>query len=90
MSLDRDLKPFPCNSCGKCCENVSLSEITQPLDRGDGTCYHFDINTKRCLIYDERPNICRVEFQYQKNYSHLHTWDEFITLNLEVCDLLQS
>lgn len=29
------LTPFPCNSCGKCCRRVNLSEQTRFLDRGD-------------------------------------------------------
>ena len=90
MEQPRELKPFPCNSCGKCCQNVHLSEITQPLDRGDGTCHHFDENTKLCLIYNNRPNICRVESEYINNYSTKYTWDEFININLKICELLQS
>jgi Fe-S-cluster containining protein len=84
----QDLKPFPCNACGKCCANVHLSEITQPLDRGDGICRHLDNDTKRCQIYDQRPDICRVELQYRTHYSHQFSWDEFITINLTICESL--
>ena len=83
------LEPFPCNSCGKCCENVHLSELTSYLDRGDGCCCHFDTSTKLCSIYDSRPDICRVDVQYVLNYRHLLSWEEFVKANLKACDLLQ-
>lgn len=36
------LLPFPCTACGQCCRNVHLSDQTAYLDRGDGTCLHFN------------------------------------------------
>ena len=80
-------KPFPCNQCGKCCSNVHLSELTQPLDRGDGVCRHLG-KDMRCNIYDTRPDICRVELQYQLNYSKQYSWDQFVAVNVEVCESL--
>jgi len=58
-------KSFPCTACGKCCQNVGKSEETAFLDRGDGTCRHFDEYTKLCLIYENRPLVCQVEKYYQ-------------------------
>ncbi|MGF1788833.1 YkgJ family cysteine cluster protein [Photobacterium swingsii] len=86
--LTEKLKPFPCNGCGKCCANVHLSEITLPLSRGDGICRHLDTVTKRCQIYDNRPDICQVELQYRENYAEQFSWDEFIAINLEICESL--
>ncbi len=65
--------------------NVHLSKATKYLDRGDGTCKNFDEKSMLCSIYDDRPDICRVELQYNKNYSHMYSWDEFVSLNLEIC-----
>lgn len=79
---------FPCNSCGKCCSNVHLSVETKYLDRGDGICRHLDIGSRQCLIYEKRPEICRVDLQYKMNYSHLYTWEQFIQINLSVCEIL--
>lgn len=83
------LTPFPCDSCGKCCSNVHLSELTQELDRGDGICRHFDDSSLLCRIYDIRPDICRVELQYRNNYAHIYNWNEFVDLNLQVCKSLK-
>lgn len=84
-----EMQVFPCSLCGLCCQRVGLSDVTQDLDRGDGTCKHFDEYNKNCTIYDTRPDMCRVDLQYRVNYSKKHTWDEFVALNLEVCELLQ-
>lgn len=81
---------FPCSQCGLCCENVHLAYETQYLDRGDGICKHYDEVTKHCFIYEQRPEICRVDLQYQLNYSSLFTWDEFVQVNLEACHYLQK
>ncbi|WP_081596756.1 YkgJ family cysteine cluster protein [Cupriavidus sp. HMR-1] len=83
-------RAFPCTQCGRCCENVNLSDETLFLDRGDGTCRHYDAASKACSIYSERPDICRVDRMYVLRYARLHTWDEFIALNLHACDQLQS
>lgn len=65
--------------------NVHLSKVTKYLDRGDGTCKYFNEKNMLCNIYDDRPDICRVELQYNKNHSHMYSWDKFISLNLEIC-----
>ena len=80
---------FPCNKCGLCCMNVNLSTEYQFLDRGDGTCIYFNTTTKLCNCYDNRPDICNISIQYQKKYKNIYTWNEFIALNLEGCNLLR-
>lgn len=79
---------FPCYQCGKCCSNVHLSDETKFLDRGDGCCKHLDLDTKLCSIYEDRPDICRVELQYLSRFSKLYAWDHFVELNLEICAAL--
>ncbi|HAT41068.1 MAG TPA: zinc/iron-chelating domain-containing protein [Rheinheimera sp.] len=83
-------RQFPCNKCGQCCRNVHLAVETRPLDRGDGCCVHLDTSSNECTIYDSRPDICRVDVQYQTNYQHQYSWDEFVSLNVQVCDYLNS
>ena len=85
---EKILSPFPFTACGKCCQNVDKSEQTKFLDRGDGTCYHFDENTKLCLIYENRPLVCRVEQYYQTYLKEIYEWEEFVKLNLEICQKL--
>lgn len=79
---------FPCNQCGQCCRNVYLAEVTNHLDRGDGACRHYDDQSKLCSIYETRPDICRVELQYDRNYSSQYSWTQFVELNQQVCQAL--
>lgn len=84
------LSAFPCNQCGLCCQHVHLAEETRFLDRGDGTCRHYDTASKGCSIYAERPDICRVDRQYELNYAQQYTWEDFVTQNRQACELLQK
>lgn len=81
---------FPCNQCGSCCRHIYLAEETQFLDRGDGTCRHYDESGKSCSIYEHRPLVCRVEQYYDTHYAHFYSWDEFIELNLTACSMLAA
>ncbi|GGZ88868.1 hypothetical protein GCM10007161_20470 [Ignatzschineria indica] len=78
---------FPCTSCGACCRYLHLATELQHLDRGDGVCKHLT-KENRCEIYETRPEICNIEYQYHKNYSHI-PWDAFVAENLQICELLQ-
>ena len=82
--------PFPCTSCGQCCKNVHLSEQTKYLNRGDGTCSHFDDSSLLCTIYEQRPLICRIEEYHERYLSHLYDWVGFVKMNLEVCKQLKK
>ena len=81
---------FPCDRCGKCCANVNLSPLVSYLDRGDGSCRYLDTATKLCSIYEQRPEICRVELQFQKHYAEQYSWDDFVKLNLKACEALKN
>lgn len=81
---------FPCLLCGLCCQHVHLAAETRFLDRGDGTCKHYEATSKLCSIYVDRPDICRVERQYAMIYSRLYAWDEYVALNLQICASLQE
>lgn len=83
-------KPFPCNACGECCRRVNQSEQTAFLDRGDGTCRHFDESSKLCQIYSQRPLVCRVEEYYVTHLSKRITWQKFVQLNVEICQKFQQ
>ncbi|QBH98636.1 YkgJ family cysteine cluster protein [Limnobaculum zhutongyuii] len=88
MSCNKNNTPFPCTQCGLCCQRVNLAQETRYLDRGDGFCRYYDVASKGCRIYHERPDICRVDRQYHLNYAHLYSWEEFIALNQAVCQQL--
>ncbi|WP_376780103.1 YkgJ family cysteine cluster protein [Stutzerimonas nitrititolerans] len=83
-------RTFPCNKCGICCQKVHLAPETRFLDRGDGTCRHYDATSKGCNIYTQRPDICRVDRQYELIYSQRYSWDEFVAVNVEICLNLQT
>lgn len=65
-----------------------MSELTTYLDRGDGVCRHFDEQTNLCGIYAEKPLVCRVEDYYKTHLSHIYEWNEFVKLNLDICQKL--
>ncbi|MFC4299733.1 MAG: YkgJ family cysteine cluster protein [Castellaniella sp.] len=82
--------PFPCSQCGKCCEHVGNLAATADLDRGDGVCKFYEQTTRQCRIYDQRPDICRVDRQYALHYQPLMSWEAFVALNTRGCKTLQA
>ena len=61
------------DQCGACCrlapdERPEAVEALNPLQQqrylsmvgDDGWCIHFDSGSRRCRIYDSRPDFCRV------------------------------
>ncbi|WP_083922961.1 YkgJ family cysteine cluster protein [Neomegalonema perideroedes] len=82
-------KPFPCDQCGECCKRAGLIAETRSLDRGDGVCRHFDDQSRQCMIYHERPEVCRVDLQYMRKYRALMSWESFVDLNMQACDELK-
>lgn len=88
--MSESLSSFPCNQCGECCKRVNLIPQTASLDRGDGICMHFDELQKNCKIYTQRPDICRVDRQYEISYKNLMSWNEFVDINVSGCQKLQA
>jgi Fe-S-cluster containining protein len=88
MTEQHGRPPFPCNGCGKCCRRVGLSEQTAFLDRGDGVCRYFGEVDNRCRIYADRPLVCRVEAYYERHLADRFAWDEFVKINLQICERL--
>lgn len=81
-------QPFPCNGCGSCCRLVANISETAWLDRGDSVCKYLDEQSNRCTIYSNRPLVCRVEDYYLAHLSSRIAWDDFVKVNLEVCEKL--
>lgn len=78
--------PIDCSKCkGLCCRHV----VTD-LDRGDGTCKHFDETTFRCKIYEKRPLICNTDAMFERFYSKFMSRDQFDDMNKKACGLLQE
>lgn len=85
-----DFDDFECTRCGACCRSVAHSPLTQWLDSGDGVCRHLDRNSNMCLIYDSRPDVCRVDVQYVRFYKDIYSWKRFCDLNRQCCEILQK
>lgn len=81
---------FKCDCCGLCCMNLKMSQIYMDLDRGDGICKFFDVQTKLCSVYTDRPEKCNIDKIYKKYYKQQMTQQEFYDLNYEVCMLLKG
>ncbi|MDO4434208.1 MAG: YkgJ family cysteine cluster protein [Alysiella sp.] len=84
------MKTFPCTACGLCCQKVHLSEQTAWLNRGDGVCRHYNEITRLCTIYDTRPLVCRVVDYYDVHLSNSVVWQDFVQINLAICQQLQA
>lgn len=84
------MKKFECDRCGLCCQNLRLSEIYHTLDRGDGVCKYFDVETKLCTIYEHRPLICNVDEYYDKYLKDEMNREEFHRLNRMICQKLKQ
>ncbi len=48
-----------------------------------------DKQTNICLIYETRPDICRVDLMFEKKYYKYYTKDEYFKLNIEACNKMQ-
>ena len=40
----------------------------QAFDLGNGVCKYLDLDSNMCRIYDNRPEICNIEFMYEKHF----------------------
>ncbi len=67
-----------------------MAAQTRYLDRGDGVCRHYCEVARECGIYDDRPDICRVDQQFQLHYATVMSWDDFVDINVNACRFLQS
>ena len=81
---------FPCTGCGLCCQNISTVEELKEFDLGTGICKYFDLITNSCMIYDSRPDICKVDTMFNLKYKKYFTKEEFYIENANVCNSLQE
>lgn len=84
-----DVKEFPCDRCGLCCQHLSGIELYKDLDDGSGVCIHFDRQTKLCKIYDHRPQKCNINAGYVW-FQNQMTYEEYRQLNIKACQKLKE
>ncbi len=82
--------PFPCTQCGECCRRVDRHDLTRHLDRGDGTCRHFDEVGWGCTIYAARPFFCDIEKAHALLFAQDVSLVEFYRLNAAACNTYQD
>lgn len=78
---------FPCDQCGECCRHIDQIPQLATFDLGNGTCRYLEGNT--CSIYNDRPEICRVDAMYEHFFKEQYTKKEFYQLNIEGCNTLR-
>lgn len=78
---------FPCKKCGTCCKNIGAIEQLKAFDNGNGVCKW--LVDDLCSIYSSRPDICRVDYMYEKEYYKIYSREEYYLLNLYGCDTLK-
>jgi len=83
------MSDFPCHQCGLCCQNLNLNGLYKDLDRGDGTCYHFDETTLLCTVYEQRPDICNIKVMHSRYFAEHYNQADFYTLNQQACEDLK-
>lgn len=79
---------FQCDACGMCCRNLSKSDIYIELDRGDGVCRYLLRN--KCIIYKNRPIICKVDASYDLFFSQFMSKEKYYRLNKVECKKLKG
>lgn len=79
---------FPCTKCGECCRHINFIPQLSSFDQGNGVCKHLQGNL--CDIYENRPEICRVDVIYKKYFSNQYSEEEYIEMNLKGCKKLMD
>ncbi|MBQ8730432.1 MAG: YkgJ family cysteine cluster protein [Lachnospiraceae bacterium] len=79
---------FKCDMCGECCRNLHKSPIYDELHDGNGICFYLDGNI--CSIYQDRPLICRVDECYELFFKNDLSYDDYLQLNYESCEILKN
>ena len=83
------MQMYNCDKCGLCCQSLSGHAIYQDLDRGDGVCKYYDVGTKLCSIYNERPLICNVDLYFETVLKGKISLGEYYKANYAACASLK-
>ena len=71
-----------------CCTQLDKNPAYRALDRGDGTCRHFNSAERTCCVYADRPLLCRTDAVHSLYFSMLAPAD-FPRLNPSLCTQAQ-
>tara|TARA_Y100000310_G_C20623256_1_gene784477 strand:- start:1378 stop:1623 length:246 start_codon:yes stop_codon:yes gene_type:complete len=68
---------FDCSKCGACCMAIG--------------CSCFNTETKLCMMYDERPSICRVDVMVERKHKQTGIdKDTLYEMTYTACKVLQE
>ena len=73
---------FLCSQCSACCRNIKGLGLPH---NGDGVCLNLDKQTNKCSIYEDRPEICRVDRMFENHFKSKMSKKEFFILNTKAC-----
>lgn len=79
---------FKCTKCGLCCRNIHNIPQLAAFDLGNGVCKYLKNNL--CSIYEERPEICRVDYMYELYFKDKMSLEEYYRYNHLGCMKLQD
>jgi len=80
---------FPCTKCGLCCQHINNIPQLVEYHSGNGICIHFD-GKIGCVIYDDRPQVCRIDEGYEQFFSKLFSLSDYYKKNAQICNKLQE
>ena len=80
---------FPCTRCGQCCKNIGGIPQLKFHHSGDGVCCFYS-ERNGCLIYKDRPDVCRIDEGYSKFFSKQLSLDDYYKKNASICNELQE
>lgn len=76
---------FYCDKCGLCCQHLNNNSIYNDMHNGNGICFYYDVNSKLCTIYENRPIVCRVDDFYNRYLKTSISLEEYYKLNYKSC-----
>lgn len=72
---------FICDKCCECCRNLHKSSLYDELHTGDDS-----IQDNLCLIYENRPLLCRIDDCYEIMFKEKLSYNEYIEFNYKYCN----
>jgi len=97
---------FNCTGCGLCCQTIKrVLDIKEDLGNpaiktllrefpykalDNGACEKFDPATKQCLVYETRPDVCRVNRVYERVHAAHLTREQYYRMGEAACARLQQ
>lgn len=82
---------FICSGCGSCCKRIGLvkdkfKQVNFPYQVNEkGWCEMLGEDNK-CKVYNNRPDICRMEKTFYNFFSKQMSQAEYYTMNTKLCN----